>query len=154
MELNKQTTVTEKFYKELYHYGIKGMKWGVRRSKDELAKQLRANLIMREAITSGIVKTKINRESQSRHVLGKGYIQGRSYLKGDLEYAQRLIDELSGTGYAVKTHKGNWAHKEQVKSNKIIGVYIDPNGNASPTNKATIVYSKTGTHVIPRRGDK
>ena len=139
---------------ELYHYGVKGMKWGVRRTKEELARQHHANRIMREAIETGKVRKKVNRELQSRHILGKGYIEGRSYLKGDITYAQSLIDELSGTGYAVKTHKGEWANKEQVKSSKIIGMYVDPLGNASPTNKATIVYSKTGTHIIPRRKDR
>lgn len=38
----------------------------------------------------------------------RGYIDGRSYLDGDLAEAQRLVDELSTTGEAVFDSNDDW----------------------------------------------
>lgn len=78
-------------------------------------------------------------------------MKGKSYLDGDLDYAQALIDKLSGTG-KVKTDKnGRWLNKEAVIHPNVIGTHVDSNGVETKTNKAMIVYSKTGTHIYPRR---
>lgn len=70
---------------ELYHYGVKGMRCGVRRTKHQLSLEKKARLQMKEALASGRFKKAVNRESQMRHLIGKGYIPGRSYMFGDLE---------------------------------------------------------------------
>ena len=50
---------------------------------------------------------------------------------------------------------GDWTHKERVESTKYIGTHVDVlTGNESKTNKFTIIYSNTGCHVIPRKGDE
>lgn len=44
--------------------------------------------------------------------------------------------------------------KRMVTDNKNIGTHVDPvNGQETRTNKATIIYSKTGTHIYPRLED-
>lgn len=87
------------------------------------------------------------------HIKGsRGYIDGRSYLDGDLAEAQRLVDELSTTGEAVFDSNGNWKNKERVVSDKIIGTHADnENGKETRTKAAVIVYSKTGSHIYPRK---
>lgn len=146
---------------ELYHYGVKGMKWGVRRTPEQLghrkpAKQIVAkssdrSTIVQDAIRSGSVLKRMNREKRLRHTLDE-HIPGRSYLNGGLEFAQRLIDELSGTGEIKIDSNGNWNHKEMVTSSNIVGVHVNPiTGKETKTNKAVIVYSKTGTHIYPRQ---
>ena len=50
---------------------------------------------------------------------------------------------------------GNWKHKELIDCGKNIGVDIDPNSKEeTPTDKATIHYSKSGTHLVPRKEKK
>lgn len=142
-------------YNELYHYGIKGMRWGVRRSKEELAKQRNAEVEKNDAIRSGIVSTNVNKH-QFKHLRGAiGYIKGRSYLlANDVNDAQRLINELSGTGYAVTSKKGEWQRKERVKTSKIIGVCVDEEtGKEIRTKIAMIAYSKNGAHIYPVKGE-
>lgn len=139
----------------LAHYGIKGMKWGVRRSKEELERargiaNSQKSSIIEEAIASGMVLKKINREKQLRHTKSH-HIPGRSYLDGDLEYAQNLVDRLSGTGEAVITREGVWLRKEKVVAPQIIGTHVGLDGIEKKTNKAMISYSKTGTHIYPRK---
>ena len=58
------------------------------------------------------------------------------------------------TGEAVISKSGVWQHKEKIKADEPIGVYISLDGKNSETNCATIVYSKTGSHIFPRRGEK
>ncbi len=146
---------------ELCHYGVKGMKWGVRRTPEQLghripakqavAKSSKQSTIVQEAIRSGKVLKSINREKQLRHTKDE-HIPGRSYLNGDLKFAQRLVDELSGTGEIKIDSTGNWNHKEMVVHPNVIGTHVDPiSGEETLTNKATIVYSKTGAHIYPRR---
>ena len=84
-----------------------------------------------------------------------GHIQGRSYLDGDLEYAQKLVNKYYGTGDAVVVEGQGWKKKERITAEKMIGTYVDPEtGVETKTNKAMIVYSKTGSHIYPRKEGK
>ena len=155
--VEKYFTEMEKENSTIKHYGVKGMKWGVRRTPEQLGRKkrvanyLKNSTIVRDAIRSGKVSKRINREKQLRHT--KTYhIKGRSYLDGDLEFAQRLVDELSGTGSPIMDKKGNWTYRERVTYSRSIGIHVDEKtGSETRTNKGTIVYSKTGTHIYPRR---
>ena len=77
-----------------------------------------------------------------------------SYLYGDLDYAQRLVDKHSGKGTPLLDKNGNWLRKEKFTDTKVIGVHLDINGKEVETDAGMIVYSKTGTHVYPRRSNK
>lgn len=138
----------------LAHHGIKGQKWGERNGPPyPLDKQQKHDTIVEEAIKSGEVSSKINREKQLRHT--KTYhTPGRSYLDGDLDFAQTLVDKYSGKGEAVIDGHGNWTHKERFSDTNTIGIHIDKQtGMESKTKGGTIVYSKTGTHVYPRKDE-
>lgn len=150
---NKRIKIAKKIsYDELYHYGVKGQKWGVRRSPEQLghiAKRKKNNIM------DYMGKHKnVNDSKQVRHVKNK-FFQGRSHLDGDLEFAQSLINTLSGTGELKFDRHGNWVNKEIVTANKTIGTYINPDtGEETQSNKAVIVYSKTGAHIYPVRPSK
>lgn len=138
----------------LAHHGIKGQKWGVKNGPPyPLDKAEKHDTIVEDAIRSGEVSTKINREKQLRHAFD-AHKPGRSYLNGDLDFAQKLVDKLSGTGEAKLDSNGKWTNKEMVTDNENIGTHVNPvNGNETKTNKAIIIYSKTGTHIYPRLED-
>lgn len=133
--------------RELFHHGVKGMKWGVRK------KSSKRNKLIEEEIRSGKISRIVNADKQGRHTM-TGHTPGRSYLYGDVKYAQKLVDNLSGTGELVLSRNGEWTHKEKVKSPDIIGEHVDQNGIQTKTNKAMIVYSKTGTHIYPRKEEQ
>lgn len=134
------------------HHGIKGQKWGVRNGPPyPLEKSAKGSRIVKETIESGMVSKTVNRDKQQRHTL-KGHTPGRSYLDGDLDFAQELIDELSGTGEPVVVEGQGWKHKERVTASKIIGTHVDPESGAeTKTSKAMIAYSKSGAHIYPRK---
>lgn len=110
--------------------------------------------VVKEAILSGKVSKAVNKEKQNRHIKGSpAYIPGRSYINGSLEEAQKIIDQLSGTGQPVMA-KDKWQNKERVSAMYMIGVHVDPNTlKETATRHGLIVYSKTGSHIIPRKGD-
>lgn len=97
--------------------------------------------IVKNAIESGEVSKKINREKQMRHTKS-GRTSGRSYLDGDLEYAQELVDKYSGKGEALVDDEGRWLHKEKIDVSNTIGVHVDKNGKETRTNKGMIVYPR------------
>ncbi len=153
----------------LEHHGIEGQKWGVRRGppypltpeaksyKDKppidevLAKSQTRSTIVQDAIRSGEVSKSINREKQMRHTL-TGHPEGRSYLYGDVDFAQKLVDELSGTGEAVIVKDDIWTKHERVVAPEVVGCHVDKStGVQTETKAAMIVYSKTGTHIYPRK---
>lgn len=109
---------------------------------------------IRKLIKSDAVTKKVNVQKQNRHILGSlGYIEGRSYIYGDVETAQALVDRYHGTGTLVLSKKQKWANKEVVETNSVIGCVVDPSsGEISGTNRITIHYSLTGTHVVPTKG--
>lgn len=131
---------------ELYHYGVKGMKWGVRKDDEKVTKK---HPLIEEELRSGRISTTINKDKQRQHTKN-GHVSGRSYLNGDDKYAQKLVNDLSGTGEPVMSRKGEWTHREKVESRNTIGTHVDRNGVKTATNKAMIVYSKTGSHIYPR----
>lgn len=134
----------------LYHHGVKGMKWGVRNGPPYPIKR---DTIVQDAIDSGQVSKTINREKQMRHTKSH-HTPGRSYLDGDLDFAQKLVDEYGGKGDPLVDADGRWLRKEKIKATGIIGTHVDENGNETRTNKAMIVYSKTGSHIYPRKEKK
>ena len=80
--------------------------------------------IVRKAVKNGEISLKVNREKQLRHTK-VGHAKGRSYLNGDLAYAQKLVNELSGTGKPVLDNNGNWMRRERVTAGEIVGVHVD-----------------------------
>lgn len=136
----------------LEHHGIKGQKWGVKNGPPyPIDKSSGHDTIVKNAIESGEVSKKINREKQMRHTKS-AHTPGRSYLNGDVEYAQELVDKYSGKGEAVIDGNGDWTHKEKFTDTNNIGTHVDRRSKVeTKTNHGMIVYSKTGTHVYPRK---
>ena len=112
--------------------------------------------IVKKAIEAGEVSTSVNENKQGRHIkTDKRYVEGKSYLYGDMDFAVTLVSELCGTGTPIIDSKGHWTKKERVSKDDVIGVHIDPvTQKETKTSKATIIYSKTGSHIMPRKEDK
>ncbi|MCL2015610.1 MAG: polymorphic toxin type 50 domain-containing protein [Defluviitaleaceae bacterium] len=108
------------------------------------------NMEILKHIKSPAVDKIINPEKQGRHILGhRLYIDGRSYLLDGVD-PQELVDKYHGTGDIKVDRNGNWDSKEYVTALIDIGVDIDPKtGQQTITNRFTIHYSKTGTHIVP-----
>ena len=74
-----------------------------------------------------------------------------SYLYGDLDYAQRLVDKHSGKGPPLLDKNGNWLRKEKFTDTKAIGVHLDINGKEKETKAEKKKKTKTKTQVYPRK---
>ena len=146
---------------ELYHYGVKGMKWGIRRTLAQLGrkpytdKPERATInvsVLRMAVKKGEVKLAIRKGKQAEHDRNSpSYKLGKSYTYFSADNAQRYILRLHGTGQLVSSRKGKWVKKERVRSTEPIGVWVDRDGTGHETHNAIIIYSKDGTHIYPIR---
>jgi hypothetical protein len=111
--------------------------------------------IVRDAVESNLVSLTINPKKQNRHILGSGgFIEGRSRLTIDINEAQRIVNELRGTGQLIFDNKGEWTHKERVVCPNYVGIHVDLDGNETPTRRLTIHYSATGTHLVPGKDDE
>ncbi len=65
--------------------------------------------------------------------------------------AQSIINQKSGTGKIIKNQDGR-PTKEMIQCDKEIGVDVDQyTKKETVTDKGTIHYSKTGTHLVPRK---
>lgn len=146
-ELRKLIKANESFLKRDY---------GREKVYDGEVDKLTNRDIINLEIQKGNISLTINPEKQARHLLGSGYIKGRSYLNISEKQVQQLVNQKYGTGVLVFDESGNWKHKEVIESAEDIGVCVNKNGSQSNTNRFTVHYSKTGTHVVPtkRGGDK
>lgn len=88
-------------------------------------------------------ETTINKDKQKKHLETEGKNNGRSYIYGDNDAAQELVDNYHGKGEVKKENT------ESVKTDKIVGVYKDIDGNEFESDEIIIVTSKTGAHVFP-----
>ena len=134
----------------LAHHGVKGQKWGVRNGPPyPLDKSKKSGTIVTDSIAAGEVSQTVNKDKQKRHSRSD-HEPGRSYLDGDIDFAQQLVDEYSGTGTPI-CKDGKWSHRERVTAKEDIGTYVDVDGNETRSDRAMIIYSKTGTHIYPIR---
>lgn len=108
---------------------------------------------VRALIRSDQIPKKINKGHQNKHIKTSGhYVSGKSYLYGDLDTAQALVDQYHGTGEPIFTRKGDWSQKEVVSRSKPIGVDVDmQTGAETETSRFTIHYGKKGTHIVPAK---
>lgn len=106
---------------------------------------------IRQMIKSGSVNKTVNPEKQNRHIKTSELYDGkRSYIYGDLNDAQNLVDKYHSTGEILFDRNGKWKNKELVLTEIDIGVDVDPKSHeGTPTNRFIIHYSKTGTHIVP-----
>ena len=112
-------------------------KWAERKQQYRLLEQWRA----------GELPITINTSKQKRHLLGEGYIEGRSYFTIGPDELQALVNKLAGTGHPK--FRGT-SFRETVDTGKAIGVILYLDGKPpAPTTWINIHYSKTGVHVVP-----
>lgn len=72
-----------------------------------------------------------------------------------LTSAQKLIQELSGTGSLVTLKDGRWLKKERVIAKEAVGVCVSQEtGKEAKTDKLMIHYSKKGTHIYGRKDEE
>lgn len=155
---------------QLYHYGIKGQKWGMRRFQNadgtltiqgrERYKDNRENhhkrdpdSKMMQALEAGKISVKVNVSNQTKHIKGShNFVLGKSYVLGNIEDCQALISELYGTGQALMNIHNEFNNKERVRASRVFGVYVDKETKQeSKTRYGIIHYGKAGAHIIPAR---
>ena len=155
---------------ELYHYGIKGQKWGVRRFQNtdgtltakgrerykdnrEIHHKRNPNSKVIQALEAGKISVKVNVSNQTKHIRGShNFEAGKSYVLGNLEDCQTLISELYGTGQALTNRHNELNNKERVRASRVFGVYVDnETKQESKTRYGIIHYGKAGAHIIPAR---
>ena len=105
---------------------------------------------IRKRIKSGEVDKTVNIEKQNRHIRGtREYVKGKSYLLDGVD-PQGLVDRYHGTGRAEKAKSGMWTNKETIIADRNIGVNVSRDTHVETiTNRFTIHYSNTGTHIVP-----
>ena len=126
------------------------------RSYQHTGKQLKKGGVIKDgpnlvenALKTGAVKLKVNKQLQLDHCEAT-HQEGRGYVKGGVEFAEQLVEDLHGTGTPVIDAKGNWTRKERVTANDKVAV----NEYGEDTDALMIHYSKTGTHIMTRQEDK
>lgn len=111
--------------------------------------------VVRNAVENNLISLNINTAKQNRHIVESGgFIKGRSRLNMDIDEAQKIVKELCGTGEPIFDSNGDWTHKERVSCKNIVGVHVNAvTGEETETDKLMIIYSKSGSHIVPRKGD-
>ena len=123
------------------------------KTKSELT-QSQNRAILKEKIENGEIKLDLNHEKQARHLKEVAYIKGRSYLTITEDEIAEIIIKNTGTGYIHISNK-NQQIKEVIDCGKIVGVDVNnKTGEETKTSRATIHYSKSGTHLVPARSEK
>jgi len=108
---------------------------------------------IRELIKSDETNKKLNIGNQNKHFIdSKNYQKDKSYIFGDMETAQNLINSYYGTGKIKLDNKGKWIKKEFINHSENIGYYINIDTKEKElTNRFSIHYGKNGTHIVPAR---
>ena len=110
--------------------------------------------LLEQAISNGTVSTKLNKKAQAKHKKGsKEYNEALargehpSYTELSNMEVQKLINTYSTKSKTVEEIN---QFKEVLTHNTDFGYfYNELTASYEPTNKATIHYSKKGTHLVP-----
>lgn len=94
----------------------------------------------------------VNPDKQNRHMIGNGYIQGRSAITIGMKELQSLVNQFAGAGTVILDRKGEWKNQEIIDFGREVGYTVNKDGREVKTSKAKIHYSKTGVHVVPYSG--
>lgn len=115
----------------------------------------KAQQALSEAIASGKVSTKLYKDKQAKHkknsedykkALEKGELP--SYTELSNMEVQKIINENIGKGETFIEPDGQFKTIIELPDN--FGVFVDlDTGEETPTNRATIHYSKKGAHLVP-----
>ena len=114
---------------------------------------------IQKRIRNNTAYTTLKTGQQGKHIIGNNnYTEGRSYLTGNMDDAQKLIKKYAGKGEIRRDSKGKWIHKEFCTADKIIGYYVPPDGSEPiPTNRFSISYATgkdKGAHIVPAKPEK
>ena len=91
--------------------------------------------------------TKIHEGRQGKHIIGhSNYRKGRSVLHMSMARAQKLVEDLAGTGEWIGS-----SNRERIDFGFEIGTYVDERGNRTKTTVGIIHFSKQGAHIVPGR---
>lgn len=92
--------------------------------------------------------SKLEEGKQGKHIEGHpNYISGKSKLTITMKEAAKLVEKFSSKGKIIGN--SDTSNKERVNFGKIIGVWIDKDGNEHSTSIGIIHHSKNGTHIVP-----
>jgi hypothetical protein len=104
----------------------------------------------------------VNPKMQQRHIWHTaGYAQREkesirdgvekpTRLKGNVKFAQTLVDKYAGTG--IIHNKKDGSRSEVIKASSAVGRYLDTASNKwKKTKWFTIVYAKRGVHIFPMK---
>ncbi|ADV06010.1 TPA: hypothetical protein I1462_002023 [Staphylococcus pseudintermedius] len=75
-----------------------------------------------------------------------------SYTELDNNELNSFIQQKTGSGRLIASDTGEWRNKEVIDFGKDIGK-VNINGKFITTKWGIVHYSKTGTHVIPKKED-
>lgn len=85
----------------------------------------------------------ISMRDQGRHIIGSGYIEGRSVLTSNPE---TLLNGINPGRYPVLRANQN---RVTVDFGKNIGIYYQNGQAIGPTRYGTVHYGKKGSHIVP-----
>lgn len=114
--------------------------------------------IIKEQIRQDILNEKyplsLNIGNQNKHILTSHSYKNegsKSYILGDLNTAQELVNKYHGTGEIRLNGKNQWIKKEFVTVDYDIGMIVDrETRKETATNRFSIHYSNSkGTHIVP-----
>lgn len=116
----------------------------------------------KQKILSGEYPLKISKGKQNKHIEGTNEFKLHviklekrgdkpSILTSD---PQALVEEYHSKGRIIISGGKDSPPKESIKTNEVVGKYYNKKlGEYVDTKSIMIVYSKTGTHVYPKKDD-
>lgn len=90
-------------------------------------------------------------DKQAEHMKNSDrYIEGKSYLNISNDEVQSIVNKYAGTGYIERDRKGNFASKERIILDRVVGVNINNTTSVETSTRIVkIHYRKTGVHIVP-----
>lgn len=140
-------TKNEKSTSELVHYGVKGMRWGIRRTPEQLGhKPSTKNFDELKQLDENVLYDKIDKQIGDAYN-GPKYIKNKDY-KELVKQRYKLTDK-----YDIERHK-SWR-----KANDYVDTIIESKLNEASKNKETRKYIKfdrkrNGYNILGKKGDE